>query len=245
MAQASAPTLLADVVATPTLSPACRADMFELMRASFDGVERATFERDLAEKPWTILLRERRRGCVCGFSTLCLLHSDVAGMPVSAIYSGDTIIARPYWGALSLERAWFRFAFGQRAARPDRRWFWFLACKGYRTYRYLPVYFRAYYPHPEVSPPPFMLALRDTLGRARFGADYDAVTGVIHRPHDYRLKPGLSDIGAREMGDPRIAAFQRLNPGWREGAELACLVALEQENLRRCGLRMLAGGIAS
>ncbi len=51
--------------------------------------------------------------------------------------------------------------------------------------------------------------------------------------NDYRLKPGVGDITEELLTDSRIAFFQKMNPGWRNGDELACLVRLEESNLKR------------
>jgi hypothetical protein len=230
-------TLTGRVIETAALTPADRECMLQLMQAHFYGVERAAFARDLAEKPWVIVLREAD-GSLQGFSTLCLLEETVQGTPVRAFFSGDTIIDRAHWGSLELERAWFDFLYQHIDAEPHLRWYWFLICKGYRTYRYLPVYFRRYFPSPEPTPL-FEQEVLDRLARRRFGQAYQPTTGVIRCRHDYRLREGIGDIGERERRDPRIAFFEERNPGWQQGDELACLTDLGYGNLKRIGWRML------
>lgn len=234
--------LTAMIVPTRDLTPAQRDRMFALMTESFDGVSEEAFVRDLGEKPWAILLEEGAGGAVRGFSTLRFFDVCVDGRDVSALYSGDTIIQRGAWGAMALERAWIRFAFQHVDRRPERRWYWFLVCKGYRTYRYLPVYFHRYHPCPGRVLPGFEQTVLGRLASERFGHGYDPVRGVVTAPDDYRLKPGLSGIGERELRDPRIAFFQERNPGWPQGCELACLVELSRANLKRGAMRLLAGG---
>jgi hypothetical protein len=137
-----------------------------------------------------------------------------------------------------LERAWIDFLYRRIAAAPQQRWYWFLICKGYRTFRYLPVYFHQYYPSPQPTPP-FEQELLDRLANLRFGEAYRAETGIIRCPRDYRLREGIGDITDRERRDPRIAFFEQRNPGWLQGDELACLADLSYGNLTRAGLRML------
>jgi hypothetical protein len=229
--------LIGSTIATAALTPADIDRMYALMGQYFAGTCEAAFRRDLAEKPWTITLRDRDTGTLHGFSTLCLLDDVVDGTPVRAFFSGDTIIDRPHWGSLALERAWLAHLYARIDADPEAHWFWFLICKGYRTYRYLPVYFHTYHPSPAALP--FERAVLDRLATARFGAAYDPATGVI-RPHDdYRLRDGVGDITDRERRDPRIAFFEARNPGWRHGDELACLADLRYSNLRRGALRLL------
>jgi len=212
--------------------------MYALMECYFADVQRAIFDADLAEKAWAILLHDTETGNLHGFSTLCLLEETVLGVPVRALFSGDTIIDRPFWGSLALERSWLRFLFDRIDAEPEYRWYWFLISKGYRTYRYLPVFFHQYHPSP-APVPEFEQAVLDGLARAKFGERYDPRTGIIRCRQDYRLRPGVSDISPRELRDPRIAYFQQRNPGWVHGEELACLAELSRTNLRRCGHRLL------
>ena len=230
--------LTGEIIETTTLSPADVERMHALMQTYFLGVKRVAFERDLREKTWVIILRDPERRQVQGFSTLCLLEESVQGVPVRAFFSGDTIIDRPYWGSFELGRVWFRFLFARIEAEPALRWYWFLICKGYRTFRYLPIFFHRYYPSPETMPA-FEQAVLEQLAERRFGPGYDASTGVIHCRDDYRLRPGIGDITAREMRDPHIAFFQQRNPGWVDGMELACLTELAYPNLKRMGLRLL------
>src|SRR5438874_6556203 len=86
------------------LSAGQRKEMFELLAQHFDGVLRAQFECDLAEKNWVILLTRGER--LVGFSTLLACESSFDGQPVSVIYSGDTIVAPEAWGTTALSRAW-------------------------------------------------------------------------------------------------------------------------------------------
>jgi len=229
--------LTASINDTAHLTPAECGRMLALMHTYFIGVEREVFERDLAEKPWVIVLRDDS-ACLQGFSTLCLLEETVRGERVRAFFSGDTIIDRAHWGSLELERAWLEFLYRRIGAEPESRWYWFLICKGYRTYRYLPVYFHHYYPSPEQAPP-FEQEVLDRLAIRKFGHAYDAGTGVIRCRHDYRLREGIGDITERERRDPRIAFFEERNPDWRRGDELACLTDLGYGNLKRCAYRML------
>ncbi len=230
--------LTGTVIETAGLIPADIDRMYALMQQYFTGVAPAAFRHDLAEKPWVIVLRDSDTGVLHGFSTLCLLDATVQDAPVRAFFSGDTIIDRPYWGSLELERTWFHFLYTRIDTEPHLRWYWFLICKGYRTYRYLPVYFRHYFPSSEPIPL-FEQAVLDQLAADRFGDAYDPVTGIIHCRHDYHLRDGIGDIAECERRDPRIAFFEGRNPGWRQGDELACLTDLSYANLKRCAFRML------
>ncbi|HEY9765983.1 MAG TPA: hypothetical protein V6C82_06440, partial [Chroococcales cyanobacterium] len=176
---------------------------------------------------------------IYGFSTLCLMEEEVENISVRAFFSGDTIIDRAHWGSMALEKTWSRFAFSSVMRHPEYAWYWFLISKGYRTYRYLPVYLKHYYPCPEEGLPAFEKAVLDRLATRRFGEYYDPESGLIRYPTDYRLRPGVGDITEKELKDERIAFFQQKNPGWANGDELACLASLSLGNLKRTGQRVL------
>lgn len=232
-------SLKGEVVEVKDLTVSQRDRLFVLMQSYFEGMERKVFEEDLAEKPWAILLYDPENHELFGFSTLCLMEAEIESRQVRAFFSGDTIIDRRYWGSMALEKAWSRFAFSKVMREPQYDWYWFLISKGYRTYRYLPVYLKKYYPNPEEEIPPFEKKVLDTLGQKRYGEYYNPETGIICYPTDYHLREGIGDITEKELEDPRIAFFQATNPGWAKGHELACLASLSLDNLKRTGQKVL------
>jgi hypothetical protein len=84
-----------ELSAVPALTPRDRAELFALLSLHFEGVTLAQFERDLAEKNWVICLRRADR--LVGFTTLLLTTAVFDGQPITAIYSGDTIVAPEAW----------------------------------------------------------------------------------------------------------------------------------------------------
>ena len=76
-----------------------RTEMCALLSQYFENVSQSTFEGDLAEKEWAVLLCDDASGRIKGFSTLMRLEAEVDREPLVAFYSGDTIIEREYWGA--------------------------------------------------------------------------------------------------------------------------------------------------
>lgn len=210
--------------------------MFEIMDAYFEGVTRDAFESDLYDKRWVVLLTDSE---IHGFSTLSLLEDVVNGRHVKAFFSGDTIVDRNHWGTMALENAWARFVFSTAKTDPECAWYWFLICKGYRTYRYMPVYFKRYIPCPGLCTSDLEQSVLDRLAERRFGTGYSADTGTIRIVRNYRLRDGVGDISERELRDPSIAFFQERNPNWKQGVELACLAELTPDNLTDTALRFL------
>jgi hypothetical protein len=224
-------TLEGVIVTTAALSPADHAAMRALMDRHFRDLDPGQFARDLAEKPWTILLRDAA-GDLAGFSTLDVMTATITGREVRAVYSGDTIIDSRHRMTAALPRAFLRFlARHTGVGRDAAAWYWFYVCKGYRTYRFLPVFYHTFHPHPAAATPDFEQRVMDHLARARFGAAYDPATGIVRVPGDYALREGIGDLSPERLADPYIRYFAGRNPGWAGGDELVCLAALNRGNL--------------
>jgi hypothetical protein len=234
------------VIAPGRVSPSERDEMYRLLDTYFSGTSRTQFEADLAEKECVMLMRNAESGQIQGFSTSMRLTAQVDGEEVVAFFSGDTIVAREYWGDTLLSRLWAHTIFSSAdlilAANAAARVYWFLICSGYRTWRFLPVFFREFYPNPEAATPPQLQRLMDTLGRQKFGDQYLPGAGVVRFRSAAPLRPGISDVTEERMHDPYVAFFARMNPGHVGGDELACLTEVSRANLTRAGVRMVATG---
>jgi hypothetical protein len=217
-----------------------RERMFRILCENFDGTTRHRFECDLAEKEWVILLCDQG-GTIQGFSTLMQLETRRGDAPVTAFFSGDTIIRRPFWGQTVLPRLWSRHVFSLAAAMGGRTVYWFLICSGYKTYRFLPVFFREFYPRYDRATPGEIRALMDTLGRFKYPREYDAASGVVRLSEPSPLKEGIADITSGRLRDPHVAFFQAANPGHVRGDELVCITEISPANVTVAGSRMLGG----
>lgn len=230
---APATRFAAEVVARPSLDPADRAGMLLLLQGQFAGVRRARFEADLEEKDWVVLLRDRERGTLAGFSTLQrFVTPQVPG--VVAFFSGDTIVERRAWREQALLRAWARLTFA-RAAAEQAEAYWLLICSGFRTYRFLPVFFREFYPRHDGPGPARLAELAGRLAAARMGGEYSAARGVVR----FREPCPLRAVPEPVRHDPHVAFFERANPGHAAGDELVCLARLHPDNLTAAGRRVL------
>jgi hypothetical protein len=221
------------------VTPVEQKQMYALLKCYFCNVTQPQFEHDLAEKEWIILLSDSDTGQIQGFSTLMRLKTTVDGQPVVAFFSGDTIIHRDYWGETELPRLWGRHVFGLAETIHDAHVYWFLISSGYKTYRFLPVFFREFYPTYRCPTPPAVKHIMDTLAWLKFPSEYDAERGLIRLAKAAPLRPGVAEITKRRLKDPHIAFFVKANPGYVYGNELACLVELTQANLTPAGRRML------
>jgi hypothetical protein len=219
------------------LTNAQRNEMFRLLEQHFDGVSPQQFARDLAEKK--LVLRLQRDGRLVGFSTLLAYATRLEGETVNVIYSGDTIVAPEAWGTTALPRAWVAGVEVLRATLPPGKCFWLLLTSGFRTYRFLPVFWREFFPRFDRPTPPEMARLLRHVGRERFGSQFHGSTGIVRFGHPQRLRAGLEEVPTSRTQDPHVAFFLSLNPGHANGDELACLTELCPENLTAAGRRMM------
>jgi hypothetical protein len=228
------------LVPVAEVKPAERDRMFALMERHYENVRRDVFETDLDEKAWVIQVCHPRSGELLGFSTQMLLDAVVSGRPVTALFSGDTIIDRGHWGDSALMHVWGRLALTLIDERPGSELYWFLIAKGYKTYRFLPVFFHEFYPHPARTTPDRVHAMLDVLARRKYPHDFDAQRCVIRAGagHD-RLRSGVAEITAARRRDPFVQFFDERNPGHGRGDELCCLAPLTRANFTSAAYRVI------
>jgi hypothetical protein len=220
------------------LSGADRAAMLQLMQRHYENVQPEVFHRDLNEKRWVIAVYEPL-GRLCGFSTQTLLSGEAAGEPFYALFSGDTIIERERWGDPALSHAWGQLALSLIERCGDLPLYWFLLSQGYRTYRFLPLFFHEFYPRHDAVMTPSLQAILESLAGRRYGVAYDRTTGVVRsHPLQYRLRAGLGDVSQR-LAEPHVRHFVRCNPNHACGDELCCLAPLTRENFTRAAWRVI------
>ena len=219
----------------PRLTDADVRGMFTLLSAFFTGVDERTFAHDLGEKSHAIVL-EDDRGVLRGFSTMLVYRSQAAGVDATVVYSGDTIVDREWWGSPALAVSWLRAAWGLTSRADAGNVYWLLLTSGFRTYRFLPVFWREFYPRVDGSPE--AKAFADTLARERFGDGYDAAAGIVRFARPQVLVPELLDVPAGRTGDPHVDFFLERNPGYVRGDELVCVTNIGAHNLTPAGRRI-------
>jgi hypothetical protein len=235
------PGIVPAVCRPDELSSAERDDAFELLCRHFDGVDRAQFERDLAEKNVVLTLRDSAGGALLGFSTMLIYETRVDGSPISVVCSGDTIVDPSAWNSPALPREWIASVNRMRERYPNGPYYWLLITSGFRTYRLLSTFWQRFYPRHDQSTSSRDKRLLDALAVERFGDCYDPESGIVGFPRPQVLRSHLAGIPPQRMDDPHVAFFARANPGHCRGDELACLCELGEDNLTRAGRRMVFG----
>jgi hypothetical protein len=228
------------LVRAADIAPSQRGEMFALMESYYEGVERATFDTDLDEKGWVIQISDDETGGLKGFSTQMLLEADVSGRTVRALFSGDTIIE----SSARAERCLFQvsgwFVRSLMDTCPGAELYWFLISKGYKTYRFLPLFFHNFYPRYDAPTPARFAAVIDALAGSKFPTAYDRALGIVKAgPSSCRLRPGTADITPDRLRDPHVRFFAERNPRHARGDELCCIAPLTPANLTRAAYRAM------
>jgi hypothetical protein len=231
--------MFSEIGSATRLSLDDRRKLYALLERHYEHVSWPQFEADLAEKDAVIVLRDAS-GTPCGFSTQKVMHVTLDGISVRAIFSGDTIIDPNHWGEQELGRAWCHYVGQVRAADPETPLYWFLISKGYRTYLYLPVFFKAYYPACMWPTPVAEQRILNSLAHAKFPEDYDAGSGLVIFPESRgNLKPELAAVPQHRLKNQHVQFFLSCNPSYSKGTELACLAEISPENMRSYPARIL------
>lgn len=211
--------------------------MYALLAKHFDGVDRATFDQDLAGKNWVLLLEAAGR--LQGFTTLAAYDAVHEGRVISVVCSGDTIVEPDAWQTAALPRAWIAAVRAiRRGELAGDRLYWLLLTSGIRTYRLLPVFWRDFHPRYDAALPAATHALMTSLARERFGNGFQPDAGTVQFPAPQVLREHLRAIAPGRLTDPHVAYFLRRNPGWCRGDELVCLTEIAIDNLTPAGRRM-------
>lgn len=220
------------------LDPALLDQMYALIRSQFEGCDPAVFTQDLHEKDEVILLWDAA-GALVGFSTLLSWPETLPEGPGTVLFSGDTVVHTRAWGSPALASGWLDAALALWRRDPARPVYWLLISSGFRTYRFLPTFFREFWPRYDQPTPPPVAALMERVARRRYGALVEG--GVVRLPAASWVRPEVAGLTETRRENPHVAFFERQNPGHGRGDELICITRVEPANFTPAGLRVLRG----
>lgn len=230
----------ARTIAIEELADAQRGRLLELMADHFENVDERRFAADLEAKRWIILLEQGAR--LCGFSTQTAFELEHEGRGYVVFFSGDTVVERSHWGSMALPLEFMRLVLRVAAAVPRSRPVWLLTTKGFRTYRFLPVFYEDFYPRYDAPDQACEQRLCDAIATRLFGTRYDASSGLlVAAPAAQRLRARHADVPDRERKDPHVSYFLARNPGFAGGDELVCLASVERQNFKAFALARAIG----
>lgn len=207
------------------------ATMYALMEQFYDDTNENVFQRDFFDKDYCLALYHEEDGLV-GFTTQKVMEINVDGKLVHGIFSGDTIIHKDHWGDMELFKVWANFWFD--FAKQYEAFYWFLICKGYKTYRMLPLFWTKFYPNRLSDTPVYEQHIIDAYASLLYPEEYNPKTGVIeYKSTKDKLKSGVADIGNQEMKNKDISFFCKANPNHIIGNDLACLAKIDRKLLKK------------
>lgn len=213
------------------------SDMYSLMSEFYDNTDESVFRRDFFDKDYCLVLYNED-GKVVGFTTQKVMELDIDGRKIHGIFSGDTIIHKDYWGDIELFRVWARFWF--EFAEKYEEFYWFLICKGYKTYRMLPLFWTEFYPNYRCETPAYEQKIIDAYAMEIYPDEYNSDSGVIeYRGIKDKLKTGVADVGEHEMKNKDIAFFCKSNPDYVKGNDIACLAKIDKAVLKKRVVELL------
>ena len=218
------------------------ARLWTLFAATYEDVDERTFREDFHAKDDVILLED---GELQGFSTLRELRVVVDGRTHVGMFSGDTVVAQPYWGTRVLGRAFIAHMLLRRVRVPWRPYWWILISKGYKTYLMMANNFHEHWPRVEQTAPSSVTDVMHAFGGALFGGAYVPSEGVVRwsEPRG-RLRDGVADVTPDLLDTrPRVRFFAERNPGWVRGDELFCLARMDARLPFTYAWKMLRGSL--
>jgi hypothetical protein len=234
-------SVAARIVSTARLSARDMSAAFDLHSRYFVDVRHETFARDMAEKDYVIQLRDGD-GNLVGFSTLQHLDLDVAGVSVKFVFSGNTVVDVNHRNTPALAGS-----FGHHMLRlldrckPHTAICWFLITKGFRTYRFLPVFFHEFYPRYDMSTPTEDSIRMHAIASFKYNRNFDPTAGVVRAVETTdRLAPRHCIIPQHRLRDPHVRFFVDSNPAFDCGDELACIARISRSNFNAFAYRAIA-----
>lgn len=214
-------------------------EMYALFQSHYDQTTYEIFTRDLSNKNWVVVLRDAENEKIEGFSTLAFYESCIDEEPVGVVFSGDTIIRKKYWGTPELPKKWIKTVLEEGQKLPEPL-YWLLISSGYKTYRFLPVFYKEFYPRYDRATPLEYQNIIDHLADERFGDDYRRSDGVVRFSEGATpLATGVAEVKSSRLRDKHVKFFHEKNPGHIYGDELVCVTIIHPDNFTAAGVRML------
>lgn len=213
----------------------------DLYLRHYDGCNRETMQIDLASKSEILLVFHAKR--IVGFTAFEFYTRNWNGKKINIVFSGDTVVEIKHWGQQALAFNWLMRMGQFKSLQPDVPLYWFLIVKGHRTFRYLDVFSRSYFPHWSEYRP-MLKKLAEYLAIDKFPRFFNPHSGVIEFP-EYKgyLTSSLAFPREKDLSSQAVRFFLQSNPGYRQGHELVCLCELSVDNLKPMARRLFARSV--
>jgi hypothetical protein len=208
--------------------------MYCIMEQNYSSISFPSFKNDLKNKQFIGLLKDIDNQ-IQGFTTYAINPFGLGNSEYNILFSGDTIISPPYWGSQELAKGWCTTVGGLISGNPEKKWYWFLLSKGHRTYLYLPLFFKKYYPAVNKSEQADLFPIINKCANAMYGSNWKPKKKVItfDKSHGELKKIHAETTLKKVKSNVHIDFFLRRNPGFENGDELTCMTELSIDNMKR------------
>ncbi len=219
------------IVKVELLSEGQKRRMFSLMDEFYENMAWEVFESDLLKKDYCIILYDKNN-VIQGFSTQQIISVVLPEKTVYGVFSGDTIVHKNFWATRHPLFSIFANFF-EEYSRDYEDFYWFLICKGYKTYKILPTFFNEFYPNCSATTPEYEQKIMHAFGKS-YSKDYNEKSGVIeYSATKDKLKLGVADIDERQLKNKHTAFFVKQNPFHTAGHDMVCITSLHKHNYQK------------
>jgi len=225
-----------EISCTKRLSEKDIHEAYLLFCRFYSNVNLENFISDLSEKNWMIRIVDN--GKLVGFSTQQLIELQINGKTTYFLFSGDTIVDPGYWNKNQLGGAFIHLFLHVINIRKTPL-YWFLITKGFRTYRFLPVFFKRFYPS-YTSNNQDLKPLLDAVASHKFQDEYNPNTELVtYKSGKDRFDNKYAEIPESRRKSKNVNYFIKRNPEYSAGVELACITRLSKDSLTDAGIRLM------
>lgn len=217
-----------DAVATPSLSPADRDELWQLYRQHYDA-PRAALEASLGRSTITVRIRRRASGELCGMTLFAVRQTSHRGRAFFLVWGGAAAFDADCRGKWLLERAALLLFLQFRLHHPLAPLFLIGECNAFRSYRALARAFVEFWPHPERATPAWERSFMDHYGATYFPDHWDAQRRLV-RPQGKSIRPHSART-ATASHDPLWRFFQAQNPATATGEAMLFFAPLHRRNI--------------
>jgi hypothetical protein len=214
--------------------------LYTLFSKYYDNSDFSVFEKDFYKKSDVIILKDIDDK-IYGFSTIEIININIENSEKIVLFSGDTIIDKNYWAKNDLHIVFGKYLLKLLEIYKENEIFWLLISKGYRTYKYLPLYFKNFFPdYKKESLTNIENKILDTVLENKFGKYYDKENKIV-RFYDKkdRLKKEFAVVEKEKLNDKYIEFFIKKNPFYYNGEELCCICQICFDNFTNAAKRVL------
>jgi hypothetical protein len=214
--------------------------MYSIYEKYYENTSFDIFQSDFYKKTGAFIICHPDTGRIVGFSTLMKCDIKAGDKTYHALFSGDTVIEKEFWGTRALQRAMYIYLITEKVKHPTEPVYWMLISKGFKTYLLLANNFFTYYPHFK-GKNQRLSGVVDSYCRQYFGDYYDPASKILNFGNDYQpLKENVAPITEiMRSNNPKIKFFEERNPNWVQGTELPCVGEITWQELAKYAQRFI------